>query len=65
MKITVNHIKENADGSGDCQIEFDQEGRDVLIQWGFVAILTKAVGAYAIRPEESSDVVARARRLVE
>ena len=59
MKITVNQIKENEDGSADCEINFDKEGLEVLVQWGFVALLTKAVDTYRVRPEETGDVVAR------
>ncbi len=52
MKITVRIIKENRDGSANAQVDFDKQGLEVLIQWGMVAMLTKAIDEYAIRPEE-------------
>jgi len=51
MAISVLMIKENKDGSADCNIRFDQEGLEILIQWGFVALLTK------VRPDNGGEVV--------
>jgi hypothetical protein len=53
MKITVKIIKENKDGSANAQVDFDKQGLEVLVQWGMVAMLTKAIDAYAIRPDEA------------
>jgi hypothetical protein len=50
-------IKENKDGSADCNIRFDKEGLEVLIQWGFVALLTKAIDEYKVRPDDGGEVV--------
>jgi hypothetical protein len=47
MEISVKIIKENKDGSADAQVKFDKEGLEVLIQWGLVAMLTKAIDEYA------------------
>ena len=53
MKINVKIIKENADGSANAQVDFDKQGLEVLVQWGLVAMLTKAIDEYAIRPDEA------------
>lgn len=53
MNIAVKIIKENKDGSADAQVRFDKEGLEVLVQWGLVAMLTKAVDEYRVRPEEA------------
>ena len=52
MNIAVRIIKENKDGSADAEVKFDKEGLEVLVQWGLVAMLTKAVDEYAIRDKE-------------
>jgi hypothetical protein len=66
MKIEVKIIKENKDGSANAEVKFDKQGLEVLVQWGVVALLTKAIDAYAIRPEEGSKLpVARARAVTK
>jgi preprotein translocase subunit YajC len=66
MKITIKIIKENRDGSANAQVDFDKEGLEVLVQWGMVAILTKAVDEYAIRPDQdSTSIIARARAVAK
>jgi hypothetical protein len=57
MEISVEIIKENKDGSANAQVNFDKEGLEVLIQWGLVAMLTKAIDEYRVRPEEDSTPV--------
>ena len=52
MDIKVKIIKENADGSANAQVDFDKEGLEVLVQWGLVAMLTKAIDEYKVRPDE-------------
>jgi len=52
VKIEVKIIKENKDGSANAQVDFDKQGLETLVQWGLVALLTKAVDEYAIRPDE-------------
>jgi len=52
MEIAVQIIKENKDGSADAQVRFDKEGLEVLVQWGLVAMLTKAIDEYKVRPDE-------------
>ena len=53
MKIQVKILKENEDGSANAEVIFDKKGLEVLVQWGIVALLTKAVDEYAIRPDKS------------
>ena len=53
MDISVEITKENKDGSADAVVKFDKEGLEVLVQWGMVAMLTKAIDAYKIRPDEA------------
>jgi len=66
MKITIKIIKENRDGSANAQVDFDKEGLEVLVQWGMVAILTKAIDEYAIRPDQdSTSIIARARAVAK
>jgi hypothetical protein len=66
MLITVKMIKENKDGSADAEVKFDKEGLEVLVQWGLVAMLTKAVDEYKVRPEEDAEsIIKRARAITE
>ena len=53
MKIAVKIIKENKDGSANAEVNFDKEGLEVLVQWGIVAMLTKAIDEYKVRPDEA------------
>ena len=62
MKIEVKIIKENKDGSANAQVDFDKQGLETLVQWGLVAMLTKAVDEYRVRPEEDSDVAVKPAR---
>jgi hypothetical protein len=52
MKIQVKILKENKDGSANAQVDFDKEGLEVLVQWGLVSLLTKAVDEYRVRDDE-------------
>ena len=56
MKIKVQIFKENKDGSADAQVNFDKKGLEVLVQWGLVSLLTKAIDEYKIKPKEGSAV---------
>ena len=53
MDISVKILKENKDGSAEAVINFDKEGLETLVQWGFVALLTKALDEYAVKPKKS------------
>ena len=66
MKISVKIIKENKDGSANAQVDFDKEGLETLVQWGLVAMLTKAVDESRVRPEEDSEsIIKRARAIAK
>jgi len=62
MEIKVKIIKENADGSANAQVDFDKEGLETLVQWGLVAMLTKAVDEYKVRDDEVSFPVPKPKR---
>jgi len=57
MDIKVKIIKENKDGSANAQVDFDKEGLETLVQWGLVAMLTKAIDEYKVRPDENEVVI--------
>jgi len=62
MNISVKIIKENKDGSANAEVKFDKEGLEVLVQWGLVAMLTKAIDEYKVRPDkDSTPIIGRAR----
>ena len=66
MNIAVRIIKENKDGSADAEVKFDKEGLEVLVQWGLVAMLAKAIDEYKVRPDEDSEaIIKRARAVVK
>jgi len=54
QQITVKIVKENKDGSADAIVQFNKQGLETLVQWGMVSMLTAAVDAYRVRPEEGS-----------
>jgi hypothetical protein len=62
MKIQVKILKENKDGSANAEVIFDKKGLEVLIQWGTVALLTKAIDKYAIRPDKSKKAIAKTKK---
>lgn len=45
MKIEIENIKENEDGSADCNVHMDDEAKDFLIRYAFIACLTEAIEA--------------------
>jgi len=53
MEISVKILNENKDGSANAEVKFDRQGLEVLIQWGIVAMLTKAIDEYKVRPDEA------------
>ena len=53
MNISVKIIKENKDGSADAMVRYDKDGLETLVQWGLVAMLTKAIDEYKVRPDEA------------
>jgi len=62
MDIKVKIIKENADGSANAQVDFDKEGLETLVQWGLVAMLTKAIDVYKVRDDEVPFPVPKSKR---
>jgi hypothetical protein len=64
MEISVKIIKENKDGSANAEVNFDKEGLEVLVQWGIIAMLTKAVDEYKVRPDEDSESIIKRARAV-
>jgi hypothetical protein len=66
MNIAVRIIKENKDGSADAEVKFDKDGLETLVQWGLIAMLTKAVDEYKVKPKKDSEaIIKRARALVK
>jgi hypothetical protein len=43
MKIDFQVVKENEDGSADCLLDMDKDAVQVLINFGFVTMLSKAI----------------------
>ena len=54
MDIKVRIIKENKDGSADAEVNFDKDGLETLVQWGLVAMLTKAINEYATDEQKNA-----------
>jgi hypothetical protein len=54
MTISVKIQKENKDGSADALIRFDKEDLEILVQWGFVAMLKEALNEYATADQIAS-----------
>jgi hypothetical protein len=65
MKIAVKILNENKDGSANAEVKFDKQGLEVLVQWGIVAMLTKAIDEYKVRPDEAEiSIQPKAKRAV-
>jgi hypothetical protein len=62
MKIQVKIIKENEDGSANAEVIFDKKGLEVLVQWGIVALLTKAIDEYKVRDDQIPFPVPKKKR---
>ena len=45
MKIEIENIKENEDGSADCNVYLDADAKDFLIRYAIIACLTDAIEA--------------------
>jgi len=54
MTISVTIQKENKDGSADALIRFEKEDLEILVQWGFVAMLKEAINEYATADQIAS-----------
>jgi hypothetical protein len=47
MTISVKITKENKDGSADAIVRYEKEDLEILVQWGFIAMLKEAINEYA------------------
>ena len=45
MKIEIENIKENEDGSADCNVHMDDEAKDFLIRYAIIACIKDAIEA--------------------
>ena len=52
MKIEIEEIEENEDGSADATVKFDKEGLKLLVQWGMVAMLKESVKNESFNPKK-------------
>jgi hypothetical protein len=43
MQIKVSEFKENEDGSANVMVDFDNEAREYLLNYGFIHMLKEAV----------------------
>lgn len=43
MKLTVEIVKENKDGSAVAKVDFDKEGLEILVQEGLLAIINQFI----------------------
>ena len=57
MDISLKITKENKDGSADAVVNFDKQGLETLVQWGLVAMLTKAIDEYKVRDDETEESI--------
>lgn len=56
MKIEIESIKENEDGSADCNVHMDDEAKDFLIRYALIACITDAIEAGRIAtPTEETE----------
>lgn len=49
VDIKVEIVKENEDGSADALVHFDKEGLGILVQYGIISMLTKAINEFAVK----------------
>jgi hypothetical protein len=43
MNITVRMVRENEDGSADCEVRVDADGMALLLQYGLKSVLREAI----------------------
>ena len=56
MKIEIENIKENDDGSADCNVYLDADAKDLLIRYALIACITDAIEAGKIAtPTEETE----------
>ena len=49
VDIKVEIVKENEDGSADALVHFDKEGLGILVQYGIISMLAKAINEFAVK----------------
>jgi hypothetical protein len=54
MKITIEHIKDNPDGSADVFVEADDAGTTLLLERGLIAVLTEGLDMRMQHEEEQA-----------
>ena len=54
MKLEIEVIKENEDGSADATINFDKEALALLIQYGMIAMLKESVNNGSYNPKKKA-----------
>ena len=56
MNITIESIKENEDGSSDCNIFLDEEAKSFLLRYAIIGCLTEAIelGRIATPPTQET-----------
>ena len=47
IEFGLKIVKENEDGSADALVHFDKEGLAILVQYGIISMLIKAINEYA------------------
>lgn len=58
MNITIESIKENEDGSADCNVELDAEAISFLLRKALVDCLTEAIDAgMKLKPPEEAEEI--------
>ena len=64
MKIDFQVVKENEDGSADCTIDMDKDAMQVLINFGFVTMLSKSIEEGKLYTPEYADKEKKDNKLV-
>jgi hypothetical protein len=63
LKIEVKIIEENEDGSANAEVVFDKQGLEVLVQWGMVSLLTKAIDEYRVKPKKTDGSISVIKKI--
>jgi len=64
MKIDFQVVKENEDGSADCTLDMDKDAMQVLINFGFVTMLSKSIEEGKLYTPEYADKEKKDNKLV-
>ena len=55
MKIEIEMLKENADGSADCRLDTDEEGAKYLLAYGFEHALREGIKNMTVKVYDTED----------